>query len=199
MKSAASGPFRWVSGKFGHVSSTTTNTRPTISKPTSMEPLAPSADSDEDPPSSRYSPSSSARPARDDKDRSSASPDSSPDGLAEKSRRADPESLSSLAEAPHEDEKPSRWSKWATIDFPGAALLLAASILIVFAIESGGKQYAWSSAPVVATLAAGGVLWIAFSAWVSWLSRTSRQASGRMIPIFPAYLVKQRVIGFAFL
>ena len=60
----------------------------------------------------------------------------------------------------------SRYTGWAAvrrIDFLGAALASAATICLLLGLTWGGDQtYDWSSAQVIGTLAAAGVLYIAF-------------------------------------
>ena len=53
-----------------------------------------------------------------------------------------------------------------TFDFIGSALLLAAAVLFVFALQQGGVgAFAWNSAVVVATLTIGCVSWFVLFAW----------------------------------
>lgn len=77
------------------------------------------------------------------------------------------------------------------VDLPGALSLLAASVLLVFALESGGTRYAWSSAAVVATLCLSGVLWVGFVVWEMRLERVG----GVREPVFAVGLVRGRVVG----
>lgn len=80
---------------------------------------------------------------------------------------------------------------YAQVDWPGVVLSLAGSILLVFALESGGVQFAWRSAAVIASFIISGICLIGFSCWESFL--TSR--STIMLPIFPTRLVAGRVIA----
>ncbi|KAK3905124.1 drug resistance transporter EmrB/QacA subfamily [Staphylotrichum tortipilum] len=72
------------------------------------------------------------------------------------------------------------------VDFPGAVSLLGASVLLVFALESGGTRYAWASAAVIAPLCLSGVLWVVFVVWEMRLERVG----GVREPVFPVGLVR---------
>ncbi|KAF5700460.1 major facilitator superfamily transporter [Fusarium globosum] len=50
---------------------------------------------------------------------------------------------------------------WKRVDFVGMAVSLAASILIIFALEQGGVAYPWGSGAIVSTFVLSGVFWIA--------------------------------------
>ena len=52
------------------------------------------------------------------------------------------------------------------IDFGGAFLLLAASLLFVASLEEGGTQYSWSSPAVLVMLLVAIALALAFVAWI---------------------------------
>ncbi|QKD57727.2 major facilitator superfamily domain-containing protein [Fusarium oxysporum Fo47] len=58
-----------------------------------------------------------------------------------------------------------RRSNWVRIDVLGIVLLLAASVLLVFALEEGGTRYLWSSSVVISTLVIAIVLFVAFGFW----------------------------------
>ncbi|KAK0506855.1 hypothetical protein JMJ35_010709 [Cladonia borealis] len=91
-------------------------------------------------------------------------------------------------------KKPSiTWQSIQQVDWVGAILLLAASILLVFALQEGGSiAYSWSSATIISTLTISGVCWIAFFAWVSWLSfRTDIQLRA----IFPFTIALTGPVG----
>ncbi|KAL2200416.1 drug resistance transporter EmrB/QacA subfamily [Corynascus similis CBS 632.67] len=88
------------------------------------------------------------------------------------------------------------------VDFIGAVSLLAASVLLVFALESGGTRYEWNSGPIISTLALSGLLWMVFIIWEIYLERTGVTQE----PIFQMGLLKNRqlasittfLIGFPF-
>ncbi|KAG5800376.1 hypothetical protein H9Q69_000674 [Fusarium xylarioides] len=82
-----------------------------------------------------------------------------------------------------------RRSNWVRIDVLGIALLLAASVLLVFALEEGGTRYSWSNAVVIATLVLAVVLFIAFGFWEVYVERsTSKQE-----PVLPPSICKDRI------
>ena len=74
------------------------------------------------------------------------------------------------------------------IDFLGAFLVLAASILFVSALEEGGTEYPWKSSVVLSLLCLSVVLWVLFFLW-------QKVASGRgdaHEPILPWRLLTDR-------
>jgi hypothetical protein len=77
------------------------------------------------------------------------------------------------------------------VDVLGAVSLLAASVLLVFALESGGTLYHWNSGPIISTLVLSGVLWIVFIVWEVFLER--KEATQE--PIFPMGLLKIRQLA----
>ncbi|KAF4487966.1 major facilitator superfamily transporter [Fusarium agapanthi] len=79
---------------------------------------------------------------------------------------------------------------WKRVDFVGMAVSLAASILIIFALEQGGVAYPWGSGAIVSTFVLSGVLWIAFIAWERLLSKKR----GVREPMFPWSLVHNRFV-----
>jgi EmrB/QacA subfamily drug resistance transporter len=50
-----------------------------------------------------------------------------------------------------------------SIDYPGALLMLAATLSLMLALSWGGIEYAWGSPEILGLLAASGVLWAAFA------------------------------------
>lgn len=76
------------------------------------------------------------------------------------------------------------------IDIFGAFFLLAASILLVFALEEGGTRYAWSSAVVIATITLASVSWIAFIGWQYFVDKRTSLIE----PIFPLRLLQDRIL-----
>ncbi|MCJ1476102.1 hypothetical protein MMC13_004767 [Lambiella insularis] len=81
------------------------------------------------------------------------------------------------------------------VDWPGLTLSLAATILLVFALQSAGATYAWQSATIVAPLAVSGVCFVLFVIWQYTLSRFPNLGAP---PVFPSRLVRQRVIVASF-
>ena len=74
------------------------------------------------------------------------------------------------------------------LDFLGASLLLAASVLLITALEEGGTDYSWTSAAVSTLLCLSVVLWIIFFSWEKYAS--DRQ--GPQEPVLPWRLLQDR-------
>jgi hypothetical protein len=68
-------------------------------------------------------------------------------------------------------------------------LLLASSILLVFALEEGGTRYPWQSAAILAPLIIALVAGIAFAFWEYYLDKSSHKQE----PVLPPILVKERM------
>lgn len=84
-----------------------------------------------------------------------------------------------------------------SIDFLGCILLLAASILLVFALQEGGAYiYAWDSPTVITALTVAGVAFLAFVGWQQWLIS---HPNWPVKVIFPIKIAGQRVLGSALL
>ncbi|TLD25534.1 hypothetical protein PspLS_05725 [Pyricularia sp. CBS 133598] len=79
---------------------------------------------------------------------------------------------------------------WRRIDFAGAFASLAASILLIFALQQGGVMYPWNSAPIVSTFVLSGVLWVFLLGWERWLSARN----GICEPVFPQRLITNRFV-----
>lgn len=75
------------------------------------------------------------------------------------------------------------------VDFLGATLLLAASLLFVTPLEEAGLHYGWGSAFVITLLVLSGFLWVAFLAW----ERKVTSASSVREPVFPWRFMQSRV------
>ena len=81
----------------------------------------------------------------------------------------------------------------SSIDFLGAFLLLAFSILLVFAlVEAGTRAYSWGSAAIIVSLVLSGLSLVAFVAWQEILTR---RPTWPVEGIFPLEVVKMRVMG----
>ncbi|KAK0722635.1 major facilitator superfamily transporter [Lasiosphaeria miniovina] len=88
---------------------------------------------------------------------------------------------------------------WRRVDALGAVASLAASILVVFALQQAGVAYPWRSAPVVACFVLAGLLWAGF---VAWERRLSLRVGGVCEPMFPWRLARNRnafLTGFPFM
>ena len=76
------------------------------------------------------------------------------------------------------------------LDLTGAFLNLAASILLIFALEEGGSEFPWNDATIIATFAFSGFTWIAFVGWEGFVGRLTKNVQEA---IFPLRLVKNRI------
>ncbi|KAI1347291.1 major facilitator superfamily transporter [Xylaria sp. FL0043] len=81
---------------------------------------------------------------------------------------------------------------WKRVDGLGGLLSLAASILLVFALQQGGVAYPWDSGAIISVFILSGLAWIAFILW-------ERQLSFRSVvcepeAMFPWNLAKNRFI-----
>jgi hypothetical protein len=85
---------------------------------------------------------------------------------------------------------------WSQLDVPGALLIIAASVLTVFALqEAGSATYSWSSSIIIGCLVGGALSSVAFIAWVWYLSTRAH----RLAPLFSIHMFKNRVLTGAFL
>ncbi|KAH7174981.1 major facilitator superfamily domain-containing protein [Fusarium flagelliforme] len=75
---------------------------------------------------------------------------------------------------------------WKQIDFPGAFLFLAATILLIYALQSASATYGWSSSIIIGSLVGSGVSLILFIVHELSLPRYSSLA-----PFFPLPLLVQ--------
>jgi len=79
---------------------------------------------------------------------------------------------------------------WRRVDVLGAFASLAASILLVFALEQAGAEYPWNSAPIVVSFVLSGVGWVVFVAWERSLSLKGSDCE----PMFPWRLACNRFV-----
>ncbi|KAK4237373.1 putative multidrug resistance protein [Achaetomium macrosporum] len=83
------------------------------------------------------------------------------------------------------------------IDLLGNAMLAAASVLLVFAMqEAGSFVWSWSSPVIVWSLVTSGVCWVLLGIWEYCLSHVFIR---RIQPIFPMHLARNRVYVFCLL
>ncbi len=79
--------------------------------------------------------------------------------------------------------------------------MLAASILLVFALEEAGTRYAWGSAPIIVTLVVSALCWVGFVGWEMRVERNFKgedgEVKGRGVrePVFKMGLLKNRVLA----
>lgn len=85
----------------------------------------------------------------------------------------------------------------STVDFLGAVLLLAASVLLIFAMQQAGTlQYAWNSPATITCLTVSGVCFVALITWQQWLETHPHI---KVKAIFPLKVAKSRIMGAAML
>ena len=85
------------------------------------------------------------------------------------------------------------WRSLQQVDWLGAVLLLAASTLLVFALQEGGSTtFSWNSSTIVAILTVSGACWVTFFAWISWLSFGGFH---ELRAIFPFEIALTRPVG----
>jgi hypothetical protein len=75
------------------------------------------------------------------------------------------------------------------LDFEGAALLLAASIFLVTALQQVETGIPWGAASIVVLLALSPVCFIAFLIWERFVTKRERS----MEPVFPWRFIEDRV------
>ncbi|KAK4032521.1 major facilitator superfamily transporter [Parachaetomium inaequale] len=79
---------------------------------------------------------------------------------------------------------------WKRVDYLGAFASLAASILLVFALEQAGVEYPWKSAPIIVSFVLSGIFWIVFVVWERGLSLKNSVCE----PMFPWSLACNRFV-----
>lgn len=62
------------------------------------------------------------------------------------------------------------WKSLKQVDWLGAVLIIAASTLLVFALQCGSTASRGSSLTLVSTLIISGLCWVGFFVWLLWLS-----------------------------
>ncbi|CAI6096132.1 unnamed protein product [Clonostachys chloroleuca] len=82
-----------------------------------------------------------------------------------------------------------RLSIWARLDMLGMSLLLAFSVLLIFALEEAGTRYPWRSPAIIAPLALAVALTIGFIVWEIYVERSA----SRQEPVFPPSICKDRL------
>lgn len=85
------------------------------------------------------------------------------------------------------------WTKLKKVDYVGSGLLLAASVLLIFALqEAGSYAYAWDSGAIISTLCLSACSMVTFVFWELLIIR--RPSLGVQF-VFPVDLVTSRVDG----
>lgn len=80
-------------------------------------------------------------------------------------------------------------AQFGRVDFPGTGLLLAATTLLVAALEEADLTYPWDSAFVIVLLIISVISWIGFLSW-SW---KATRATGLREPVFPWRFMQSRI------
>jgi len=93
------------------------------------------------------------------------------------------------------------WRSLGRLDYVGAILLLAASLLLVTALQQTALDFAWSSPAIITMLVLSGLSWIAFFAW-EWhvtaraddsnTTITMSESENQVEPIFPWRFLRSR-------
>jgi hypothetical protein len=86
-------------------------------------------------------------------------------------------------------------SAFQRLDLFGAALMLVASILLVYALEEAGTRFSWDSAAIVCPLIVGILSWLLFVYYEVMLEKKKKVKE----PIFPMRLLKSRMLTGMFL
>jgi hypothetical protein len=79
------------------------------------------------------------------------------------------------------------------VDWLGVVLSIVATTLLLFAFEEAGLRFPWKSAAIIVSMILSGVCWVCFGFWQHYLT----EKEGTIAPIFPAMLVKNRVLAAA--
>lgn len=88
-------------------------------------------------------------------------------------------------------QQPRGWNSIRKIDFVGNFAVMAASALLVFALqEAGAYTYAWDSPVIVVTLSIAALVWVLFFTWEVYLGL---KRFTHIEPIMPLRLFFRRV------
>jgi len=99
-----------------------------------------------------------------------------------------------IAISPGQSRRLGYISGLAIIDWPGLIMFIFGVGCIILAIQWGGTQYSWGSAPVIAPLVVGVVLCIAFFTYEYLLGpgRAVARLFPRQIPMIPSTLFRKK-------
>jgi hypothetical protein len=84
---------------------------------------------------------------------------------------------------------------FARLDIIGAVLSVGWLIPLLFALEEGGGDHAWSSSVIIGTLTAGLTALILFLAFEAWVDRRVLNKTSTQEPIFPVRFLRDPVQG----
>ena len=83
------------------------------------------------------------------------------------------------------------------IDYVGTILLMAATVLLVVALqEAGTATFSWSSSVTIGLLTASGVSLLGLAGWIGFLENKGEKSP--VTPTFPSRFLRQRVMSTAF-
>ncbi|KAI9375344.1 hypothetical protein BJX61DRAFT_494426 [Aspergillus egyptiacus] len=88
---------------------------------------------------------------------------------------------------------PKRVNFLTQVDYPGFVALLAASVLLIVAIEEAGIAFSWDSAVVVVFLVLAGVFFLLFLGWEWSIHRRGDPNTTAQKSVFPWEFVTNRV------
>jgi len=87
-------------------------------------------------------------------------------------------------------------SAFRRLDWRGTTLSLAASVLLVYALQEAATDFKWNSGKVISTLVISVLCWVGF---VLWERVVEQHAGGIQEPIFPWRVLKNRAAAGVFL
>ena len=83
------------------------------------------------------------------------------------------------------------------IDYVGTILLMAATVLLIVALqEAGTRTFSWNSSVIIGLLAASGVSVLGLAGWIGFLEKKGQESP--VTPTFPSRFLRQRVMSIAF-
>ena len=84
------------------------------------------------------------------------------------------------------------------VDYVGTILLMAATVLLIVALQDAGTvTFLWSSSVTIGLLTASAVSVLGLVGWIAFLENTGDKLS--VTPTFPFRFLRQRVMSIAFL
>lgn len=86
-------------------------------------------------------------------------------------------------------EYTSQLRSWKQFDIIGAILGIAASVLVVFALENAGESEAWEAVKFIVPVTLGLFSWIMLFLWSFWVDR---RLSHNIVSVFPIALFRNR-------
>ncbi|KAF7595516.1 hypothetical protein BBP40_005852 [Aspergillus hancockii] len=87
---------------------------------------------------------------------------------------------------------PINWLSFKRLDWLGIILSLSGSVFVLVALEQGGIAYPWGSPFIIICFVISGFSWIGFGVWETYL--TSKREQWSILPVFPVWLARRRVL-----